>query len=781
MADSTEPEPQQTEFSKYARAIRERALKQADDALKGIKTSSGDEKLCKGIHGYIDLWWQMEKEWEEAEKARKRQMGHGNEGNETEADIDYEARSPDQLEAGSQTRTAQMRNLLFCCISPLSKNLVKEELAENLKKIFNKLERLEGKAHTIHLIKRVGGKRSYDPRSRCLPTTSRLGGARVHGRHDANQAIMDLLLSYDAKMKGLEVLDQVGMVIVAPGDALCYSGKMLWVVVCDGLVDLNGWVKIHCLGALVILERWQNSHLKMEKGQAFQPKRQRPSSLSPPDFTMEEIVREDEESDEDEEDDDVDTSDGSEEEDEDEEEEEPVEETVRSQPPPPPQQQQQDQPPPRPHENNQITTVRLQPPQHRLFEASKESDEDEEDDDVDTSDGSEEEDEDEEEEEPVEETVRSQPPPPPQQQQQDQPPPRPHENNQITTVRLQPPQHRLFEASNFLGHNLVGPSRNGAIHATLSDPEVLDCPICCEPLTIPVFQVANKTDTLDFYEEEVVVRSCKKSQYVLDQVGMVIVAPGDALCYSGKMLWFVVRDGLVVLYCENGHTACSSCCRKLQHKCPSCAMPIGYNRCRAIEKVLESLKIRCSNRSYGCKESICYSKKYEHDRSCSHAPCTCPLPACNFQGSSRYLYLHCRSKHLCDLISFRFSTTFPLSFRVDHKFRVLQEDKEGVLFILNNRLECLGNIITISCMGPSSSKLGYFYELTAKAEGSNVRFQSSTRNIQTRVDHPPSMGFLLVPNDFIGTRGGFTLDVCIWRLGSNPAVSSALGSSIQCK
>ena len=123
-----------------------------------------------------------------------------------------------------------------------------------------------------------------------------------------------------------------------------------------------------------------------------------------------------------------------------------------------------------------------------IVREDEESDEEEEEDDVDTSDGSEEEDEDEEEEEPVVETVRP-PPPPPQQQQQNPPPPRPHENNQITTVRLQPPQHRLFEASNFLGHNLVGPSRNGAIHATLSDPEVLDCPICCEPLTIPVFQV----------------------------------------------------------------------------------------------------------------------------------------------------------------------------------------------------------------------------------------------------------------------------------------------------
>jgi E3 ubiquitin-protein ligase SIAH1 len=135
-----------------------------------------------------------------------------------------------------------------------------------------------------------------------------------------------------------------------------------------------------------------------------------------------------------------------------------------------------------------------------IVREDEESEEDEEEDDVDTSDGSEEEDEEEEEEEEqVEEIVRppppppqrqpQPPPPPPPQQQQQPPPPRPQENNQITTVGLQPPQHRLFEASVFLGHTLVGPSRNGVIYATLSDPEVLDCPICCEPLTIPVFQV----------------------------------------------------------------------------------------------------------------------------------------------------------------------------------------------------------------------------------------------------------------------------------------------------
>ncbi|KAJ6735331.1 hypothetical protein OIU79_002404 [Salix purpurea] len=126
-------------------------------------------------------------------------------------EIDYEARSPDQMEAGSQTRTAQMRSFLSCCLSPPSNNLVEKELAENLKKIFNKLDRSEKTAHTIHLITRVGGKRSYDPRSRCLPTTSCLGGYRVHGRHDEKQAIMDLLLSDDAKIKGLEVIAIFGM------------------------------------------------------------------------------------------------------------------------------------------------------------------------------------------------------------------------------------------------------------------------------------------------------------------------------------------------------------------------------------------------------------------------------------------------------------------------------------------------------------------------------------------------------------------------------------------
>ncbi|GER48668.1 zinc finger family protein [Striga asiatica] len=44
----------ETEFSRDARAIRERVLRQAEEALKGKNKADGSEKLYKGMHGYTD-------------------------------------------------------------------------------------------------------------------------------------------------------------------------------------------------------------------------------------------------------------------------------------------------------------------------------------------------------------------------------------------------------------------------------------------------------------------------------------------------------------------------------------------------------------------------------------------------------------------------------------------------------------------------------------------------------------------------------------------------------
>ncbi|CAK7344111.1 unnamed protein product [Dovyalis caffra] len=223
-----------------------------------------------------------------------------------------------------------------------------------------------------------------------------------------------------------------------------------------------------------------------------------------------------------------------------------------------------------------------------------------------------------------------------------------------------------------------------------------------------------------------------------------------------------------VFLCDNGHTACSCCLEKLANKCSSCSLPIGNNRCSFIEKVLEAINISCPNMKYGCQETVCYIKKNDHDKACIFAPCSCPQPLCNFIGSSNQVYQHHCSDHVDCAISFQFGSTFPIFFTMTEKALVIQE-KRGVIFIVHNRKEVLGHVIMVSCLGPSSMKgSGYFVELTAKTEGSNLKFQSFTKNIQSRVDRTPSQGFLLVPREFFGANEGIIMDLCIWPAGECP-------------
>nr|XP_034898908.1 putative disease resistance RPP13-like protein 1 [Populus alba] len=120
-------------------------------------------------------------------------------------EVEYEVRRS-ELEADSQNGTDQARRMLSSLnFFPYKK---KEEVVENLEKIFERLERLEEKAQTLQLIRQVGER----PPSQFVPTTSRLGtGSHVYGRDDAKKAIMELLLSDDAKGKSLEVIPIVGM------------------------------------------------------------------------------------------------------------------------------------------------------------------------------------------------------------------------------------------------------------------------------------------------------------------------------------------------------------------------------------------------------------------------------------------------------------------------------------------------------------------------------------------------------------------------------------------
>ncbi|KAI8541926.1 hypothetical protein RHMOL_Rhmol08G0098300 [Rhododendron molle] len=238
---------------------------------------------------------------------------------------------------------------------------------------------------------------------------------------------------------------------------------------------------------------------------------------------------------------------------------------------------------------------------------------------------------------------------------------------------------------------------------TLTDPDLLDCPICFENLTIPVFQ------------------------------------------------------------CSNGHLACSSCCIKGRNKCPSCSSTIGRNGCRPIEKIIESVKTSCQNQKYGCSEMVFFCKKRDHEDVCIYVPCSCPLTGCAFVGSSKNLALHLSTKHSGSAKCFCYDCSIPISLEIQQKSVILQEEHDGTVFILNNGVQNLGNVIDVICIAPSSSERGFPYDLLATNGGRSVKLQSFAEQVCGRVDHTPK-SFLVVPSDFFGSRGHLKLELRISRL-----------------
>nr|AFK36482.1 unknown [Lotus japonicus] len=254
------------------------------------------------------------------------------------------------------------------------------------------------------------------------------------------------------------------------------------------------------------------------------------------------------------------------------------------------------------------------------------------------------------------------------------------------------------EDSNGVSGYSAARERERSVPVIITDPDVLDCCICYEPLSVPVFQ------------------------------------------------------------CENGHVACSSCCARLRNKCPMCLMPIGYNRCRAMEKLLESIKISCLNAKYGCKEVFSYSMKSDHAKECVYIPILCPHTDCDFVASSKELSLHVSHRHVGSGVQFTYDKFITVFLNTDQKEIVLQEQNDAHLFIVHNKLELLGNTVHISCIGPKSMA-GFHYDILARSRGSTLILQSVTKIIQA-IGHASSSVFLLIPSKFFGC-GQLKLDIRI--------------------
>ncbi|KAI9126558.1 hypothetical protein K1719_002154 [Acacia pycnantha] len=247
-----------------------------------------------------------------------------------------------------------------------------------------------------------------------------------------------------------------------------------------------------------------------------------------------------------------------------------------------------------------------------------------------------------------------------------------------------------------------GGGRDGFIPVTLTDPDILNCCICCQPLTIPVFQ------------------------------------------------------------CKNGHIACSTCCVQLAHKCYSCTAPIGNIRCRAIEKVLGSLEISCRYARHGCIEKIILINKCIHEKDCIYTPCWCPIFGCQFTAPSKKLSQHINHEHHGSFINFYYDSFLYLTL-LNKKVVILKEVTDSNIFIIKNDLEYLGNAIKVFHIGPKSSAETYRYELYARSKGCCLKLDSFVNHTLGN-NFPATTKFLLVPIDFLGRFPEVNIEIRVYKV-----------------
>ncbi|XP_027363139.1 uncharacterized protein LOC113870841 isoform X2 [Abrus precatorius] len=195
---------------------------------------------------------------------------------------------------------------------------------------------------------------------------------------------------------------------------------------------------------------------------------------------------------------------------------------------------------------------------------------------------------------------------------------------------------------------------------------------------------------------------------------------------------------------------------------------LGLPRTRTVlsgdaDLVVESIKSPCQNREYGCNETLDYMTSNDHEVTCIYSPCTCPLQGCNYVGSFEQLALHFSSKHWDSGRRFKYNYPLSIYLQMNEQFLVLQAEEDGVLFLLNKGTEINGNIVMITCIGPSSLKERFTYEIVSCRGRSSLRLKSVAESFPARMEDFPPVDFLLIPFHFLASSGKLNIDICIWN------------------
>ncbi|KAL0701295.1 hypothetical protein Bca4012_057417 [Brassica carinata] len=245
---------------------------------------------------------------------------------------------------------------------------------------------------------------------------------------------------------------------------------------------------------------------------------------------------------------------------------------------------------------------------------------------------------------------------------------------------------------------------------TLFELDLLDCPVCCQALTSPIFQ------------------------------------------------------------CDNGHIACSSCCTNLRNKCPSCTLPTGVYRNRMMERVVEAIIVPCPNAKHGCTEKFSYGKVSVHEKECSFVLCYCPARGCNYSGLYKDLYRHYDANHSSSSRDrFRCGDIKVVCLEISDELLVLHERRDGALVAVQCFEEEKGVYMAVNCIAPCapgvselSFQLSYRTNVGSKTMSFGLREMNRIQKVSFQT---PEKDFMFVPRYFLDGRTLLKMQICIRRRG----------------
>lgn len=198
-----------------------------------------------------------------------------------------------------------------------------------------------------------------------------------------------------------------------------------------------------------------------------------------------------------------------------------------------------------------------------------------------------------------------------------------------------------------------------------------------------------------------------------------------------------------MIQCPNGHTACSSCCKKIRKGiCPSCSKPIGNNRNIAVEKIIESLLVSCKYAHMGCNEMQKYARRKEHEERCGYRPCHCPVSGCLYESPKHALALHIVEKHHVEIVQ-RDPSSRSVSFTMKATdLFVIVEGEQGLFLVHHEDRKLLGDVFF--CTAFSAISNSYYLTVQIESESKFFAMETLAHDIQREADWKHD--FLLVPH-----------------------------------